>query len=77
MRNILIVECMQEISSFNPVPSEYENFEIERGAALFGHRGKNTAIGGALSVFEGAEGIGVIPTFAARAGSAGLLSAAG
>ncbi|EKF18636.1 M81 family metallopeptidase [Nitratireductor pacificus] len=77
MRNILIVECMQEISSFNPVPSEYENFEIERGGALFGQRGKNTAIGGALSVFEGAEGIGIVPTFAARAGSAGLLSAAG
>jgi len=25
---ILIVECMQEISSFNPLPSGYENFDI-------------------------------------------------
>ncbi|MEO1987114.1 MAG: M81 family metallopeptidase [Martelella sp.] len=77
MRKVLIVECMQEISSFNPVPSQYENFEIERGAALLVHRDKNTAIGGALSVLEGNGEIEVVPTFAARAGSAGLLSSSG
>jgi len=31
---VLIVECMQEISSFNPVPSQYENFRIERGEEM-------------------------------------------
>ncbi|WP_048649335.1 M81 family metallopeptidase [Nitratireductor soli] len=77
MPTVLIVECMQEISSFNPVPSEYENFEVERGEALLGHRGKNTAIGGALSVFEADAGIRLVPTIAARAGSAGLLSSQG
>jgi type I restriction enzyme M protein len=31
---ILVAECMQEISSFNPLPSGYENFRIERGDTL-------------------------------------------
>lgn len=77
MPRILIVECMQEISSFNPVPSHYENFHIERGEELLVHRGMNTSIGGALSVFEKQDGVEVVPVFAARAGSAGLLSAQG
>ena len=73
---ILVVECMQEISSFNPVPSQYENFHIERGDEMRSQAGLNTALGGALTVFETAQ---LEPVFAisARAGSAGLLSAAG
>ena len=47
MPRILIVECMQEISSFNPIPSGYENFHILRGDELFEQRGRNQAIGGA------------------------------
>lgn len=77
MKKILIVECMQEISSFNPVPTEYDYFDIEEGGELFQHRGRNTAIGGALKVFEADPGIEVIPTIAARAGSAGPLSKEG
>jgi microcystin degradation protein MlrC len=76
MPKILIAECMQEISSFNPLPSHYENFRVGRGEELYDQRGLNTAIGGALSVFEG-RGAAVVPTYAARAGSAGILSAAG
>ena len=78
MTRILIVECMQEISSFNPLPSGYENFHIQRGDEIYAQRGRNPAIGGALSVFDArprcrsrARDLG------ARAGSAGLLSAAG
>src|SRR2546422_101851 len=73
---ILIAECMQEISSFNPVPSQYENFRIERGDEMLSQEGLNTAIGGALPVLRAAE---MEPIFAisARAGSAGLLSADG
>lgn len=77
MSKILIVECMQEISSFNPHPSGYENFDIQRGDAVYEQRGRNQAIGGALSVFEHAQGVDVVPAISARAGSAGLLSAAG
>src|SRR5581483_4436664 len=72
---ILIVECMQEISSFNPVPSRYENFHIARGEEIRAQEGLNTAIGGALLALRAA---GMEPIFAisARAGSAGLLAAA-
>ena len=77
MKKILIVECMQEISSFNPVQTEYDYFDIEQGEEFYRHRGRNTAIGGALEVFEAASGIRLVPTIAARAGSAGMLSRTG
>lgn len=77
MPKVLILDCKQEISSFNPCPSEYDNFAIERGDEMLAHRGLNTEIGGALSVFDAAGDVEVIPTIAARAGSAGLLSAKG
>jgi microcystin degradation protein MlrC len=73
---ILVAECMQEISSFNPLPSGYENFHIERGAQMLGHQGLNTGLGGALGVFR-ETGLEPVLTIGARAGSAGLLSAAG
>lgn len=73
---ILIVECMQEISSFNPVLSHYDNFHIDHGEEMRSQEGLNTALGGALPVLQAA---GMEPVFAisARAGSAGLLSAEG
>jgi len=73
---ILVAECMQEISTFNPQQSEYENFHIEHGDGMLIHKGLNTGLGGALAVFDET---GLEPVFAisARAGSAGLLSAAG
>ncbi len=74
---LLVAECMQEISSFNPVPSRYEDFTIRRGGAVFDQRGRNTAIGGAADVFDAHGGIDLVPTYSARAGSAGPLSAAG
>ena len=52
MPKILILDCKQEISSFNPLQSQYDNFHVEHGDELFGHRGLNTEIGGALSVFD-------------------------
>jgi microcystin degradation protein MlrC len=74
---ILIAECMQEISSFNPMQSGYENFAVQRGEEMFAQRGLNTAVGGMLDVFERRGDVTVVPTMSARAGSAGLLSAAG
>ena len=73
-QRILIVECMQEISSFNPLPSAYENFHIERGAEMRAQESLNTALGGALEVFAEA-GAQPVLTIAARAGSGGLLAA--
>lgn len=74
---ILIAECMQEISSFNPLPSQYADFSIANGAALLAWRHLNVSVGGALSVFDTNPDVTVIPTKSARAGSAGILSAAG
>lgn len=73
---VLVVECMQEISSFNPVQSDYASFHIEHGQALLAQDGLNTGLGGALPVLRDA-GFELVPTISARAGSAGLLSAAG
>jgi len=77
MTRILIVECMQEISSFNPMLSGYENFHILRGDEIYQQRGRNQAIGGALSVFEARRDLEVVPAISARSGSAGLLAAPG
>lgn len=76
MARILIFEAMQEISSFNPLPSGYDSFNVQRGNALMNQRGQNTGIGHALTVFEDA-GVDVTPVYGARAGSAGILSAEG
>ena len=38
MMRILICGCKQEISSFNPVLSTYEDFFVERRAGLLGYR---------------------------------------
>lgn len=76
MKRILIVECMQEISSFNPMQSGYEEFAVTRGEELYRNRGLNTGLGGAFSVFDH-EPVELVPTYSARAGSAGPLSAAG
>jgi microcystin degradation protein MlrC len=78
MPRILIVECMQEISSFNPVESNFEDFAIQRGGEVIdAQRGKNTSIGGAVAVFEATPGIEMVPAYAARPFSAGILSRAG
>lgn len=77
MPRILVFEVKQEISSFNPLPSGYENFHVIEGDRLYAHRGLNTELGGAFSVFDGRPDVEVIPTILAAAGSAGILSAAG
>ena len=79
MPRILVAECKQEISSFNPVPSHYEDFRIVRGGAMLEyHRGVSEEVGGALSVFEADGGVDVVPGLGASSvTSGGILSAAG
>jgi microcystin degradation protein MlrC len=74
---ILIAECMQEISSFNPVHSDYDYFRVQHGKDMLAQRGLNTAVGGMLSVLEGRRDVEIVPAYGARSGSAGLLSAPG
>ena len=73
---VLVAECMQEISSFNPLVSGYENFHIERGEEMRAQDHLNTGLGGAFEVFR-ETGIEPVLSMGARAGSAGILSAAG
>ena len=71
MARILVAECKQEVSSFNPVLSYYEDFEILKGEEILSyHSSSNSEMGGALKVFADA-GIDVIPTYSARAITSG------
>lgn len=75
MPKVVILELMQEVSSFNPLQSGYEGFAVQRGEELMSQRGQNSALGQAIEVFA-AAGVSMVPAYGARAGSAGLLSAA-
>ena len=73
MSRILVAECKQEISSFNPVIGTYDNFSVRRGPELFAyHQGRETELCGALQVFADSH-VDVIPTYGAVAPSAGPL----
>jgi microcystin degradation protein MlrC len=71
---ILIAECFQEISSFNPQSSDYSYFRIQRGEEVLAQRHEESAIGGALKVFAGRSDVEVVPVYSAEAESAGILS---
>src|SRR6185312_2291978 len=77
MIKVLIGECKQEVSTFNPAPSHYEDFVVERGQAVIdAHRGTRTEMAGALSVFDQRSDVRLTPTYSARSiTSAGLLTA--
>src|SRR4029078_6136561 len=75
---ILIAECKQEVSSFNPVASHYADFAISHGAELLAfHRTVRNEVGGALSVFDARPDVELVPTFGARAITSGGTLAAG
>lgn len=66
MTRILIAECKQEVSTFNPHLSGYGDFGIRRGHELLAyHRTVRNEIGGALSVFDATEGVELVPTYSA------------
>ena len=66
MPRILIAECKQEVSTFNPHLSGYEDFGIRRGRELVDyHRTVRNEVGGALTVFDAATGVEIVPAFSA------------
>lgn len=78
MRRVVVVGCEQEISSFNPLPSQYSDFTILRGAELFDAHGKaDSCIRGVLDVLGLRKDIELVPAYGASACSAGPLSAEG
>ena len=75
MTRILIAECKQEISSFNPVICQYDQFSVHTGDAIFDHhKDIESEVCGALGVFRRREDIELIPAYSAKASSAGPLS---
>ena len=72
MPRIAISECKQEVSSFNPGSSCFEDFRIVRGAALLDHhRQVREEVGGALSVFDADRRVELVPVFGASANTSG------
>ena len=73
---ILIGGCQQEISTFNPVPCEYEFFDYLRGDEIRKtHDGNDSQIGGALAELKSAFGddLEVVFTYDAEGTAAGPL----
>ena len=72
MARIVVAECKQEVSTFNPVASRYEDFRVARGAAALDyHRTVREEVGGALSVFDDADGVELVPALAASSNTSG------
>jgi microcystin degradation protein MlrC len=68
MPKILISECKQEISSFNPVLGTCQDFDINWGQDLLAvHHNTGTEVSGALRVFSKTPGVEVVPGYSARA----------
>ncbi len=64
---VLIGECKQEVSTFNPSPSGYHDFVYSTGDEIMRfHEGIDSEIGGALGVFARA-GVEIEGAFSARA----------
>ncbi len=78
MPRILVAECRQEVSTFNPNPSGYDDFLVTAGADFFRyHRQARYEVGGALNVFDAATGVEAIPAYSALPiTSGGTLAAA-
>lgn len=66
MPRILIAECKQEVSTFNPHLSGYEDFAVRRGEELVNyHSTVHNEVGGALSVFHAIPDVELVPTYSA------------
>jgi len=67
MPRILIAECKQEVSTFNPVLSGCEDFTIRHGQEILNyHRRVRSEVGGALSVFDARPDVELVPTYSAH-----------
>ncbi|MBX3011216.1 MAG: M81 family metallopeptidase [Caldilineaceae bacterium] len=75
---ILVGECKQEVSTFNPVLSSYADYDISVGQTLLDfHRNSRVELGGALRVFAERPDLEILPTYSARSiTSGGTLQAA-
>ncbi len=72
MPRILVAECKQEVSSFNPVRSGYDDFVVRRGTEFFDyHRAARAEVGGALEALAEQRRYETVPTYSAKAITSG------
>ncbi len=78
MPRIVIAECRQEVSTFNPAVSHYKDFAVSFGNDIHAQqRGSNMELGGAFTVFDGRPDLTLVATTSHRAiTSGGPLAAA-
>ena len=63
MKRILIAGLYEEVGSFNPLLTRYEDFQIRRGSEILDElRGTNSMTAGGLAVFDARRDIEVVPT---------------
>jgi microcystin degradation protein MlrC len=77
MTRVLIAECKQEVATFNPALSHYDDFGVSLDEDVLAfHDGLRSEVGGACRVFR-ARGIDTVGAYSARAAtSGGTLAAA-
>ena len=76
-KRILIAGCAQEVSTFNPVFSTYEDFTVVFGDDIVERSaGKNSEIAGAVEILRGDGDIEIVSSYLAGATSAGPLDQA-
>lgn len=74
---VLIAEVKQETSTFNPMPTLYDEFRIYTGEDIFtAYRGTKTELAGAFDVFDEDGRIELVPTVAADCVSGGPIATA-
>ena len=74
MFRILVADCRQEVSSFNPKETTYDDYNIVRGKALFAaNLDVESSINGARKVFGGRRDVELVPLMGACANSSGPL----
>ena len=75
---MVIAECKQEVATFNPVRSSYDDFAVRRGKELLDYHSEALEeVGGALGILRAREDCEVVPAYSAKAiTSGGLLAAA-
>lgn len=72
MPRILVAQCIQEVSTFNPCESVYDDFVVHHGEAMISaYHGVESELKGALGVFAGRSDVQVVPAYAARASTSG------
>ncbi len=68
MARVLLAKLQQETATFNPHPTQYEDFQVVRGAEILAELGgTRTEVAGALDVFAEHGDVEVVPTVAAWA----------